>query len=204
MKKVVQIADFPEFRQVSYYDCGATAIESVLAYFGFDVPEKEIIQISGTRPKRGTPIKGIQKIAEKFGLKFKSGEMTISELKKNIRDGKPAIIAIQSSWRCRKAKNLGRCWSRGHYVIPVGYDDKRIYFADPYCFVRTYLNFDELEERWHDSDGKNKYLHWGITFYGKKIKYSLDKAIHMDHASYIPSKSKYKTHTTYKRFRIMK
>jgi len=198
-KKLVLIHNFPEFRQAYTYDCGASAMESVLAYFGFDVREEEILKIAGT-VKKGTALSGLKKVAKKFGLKFKEGKMNIALLKKYIDEGKPAIIVLQA-WRCEKVTNWKKHWDEGHYVVPIGYGNKKFYFADPACFVRTYLSFDELDKRWHDTDGKKIFEHWGILFYGKKPKYSLDKAVHMDFDSYHNSG---KLEWTYKRYKKIK
>jgi len=67
--------------------------------------------------------------------------------------------------------------------VAIGYDNKKFYFEDPSAVIRTYLTFKELEERWHDIDAKTKkkFYHFGITFYGKKPKFKLNEAIHMDY-----------------------
>lgn len=199
MKKITTIHNFPEFRQAYAYDCGASAMESVLAYFGFDVPEEKVMKIAGTA-KKGTSLSGLKKVAKRFSIKFKEGKMNLEMLKKYIDEGKPAIIAIQA-WGCEVVKNWKRHWAEGHYVIPVGYDSKRFYFADPFCFVRTYLSFNELDKRWHDTDGKNKFEHWGIIFYGKKAKYDINKAVHMDFDSY---NNVNKSNGTYRRYKKIK
>jgi len=40
----MKILDFPELRQTFNYDCGAKALQSVLAYYGIDIREEEIIK----------------------------------------------------------------------------------------------------------------------------------------------------------------
>lgn len=193
-----QIRNFPRFRQAYRHDCGAAAMQSVLAYYGFDVFEEDIMKIAGTKPLKGTPVEGLKKVAKKFSIKFKAGVLDAAALKKCINEGKPAIIALQSGWMCEHAKDWSRQWDRGHYVIPVGYDDKRFYFADPRCFVRSFLTFNELEQRWHDTDGKRVFEHWGIVFYGKKPKYNPNTAVHMGFDSFNKSK---KASGTYRKYR---
>lgn len=173
------IKNFPELRQTFNYDCGANAMLSVLIYYGVDLTENEVMDIIGTNPKYGTPINGFKKVAKKFSLKYKEGEITIDHLKKCIDKGKPVIIALQA-WNIKKVKNWEDEWESGHYVIAVGYDHKRIYFEDPSASVRTYLSYKELGERWHDLciTGKKLY-NWGIIFYGKKSRYNPNITIHM-------------------------
>lgn len=181
MKKVKLIENFPEFRQVFNYDCGAAAMEAILMYYGFDVPEKKIIKIAETN-KHGTRVSGLLKVAKKFGLKYKSCTLDIDDLKKNIDEGKPTILALQA-WLKKDVKDWSKHWADGHYVVAIGYDANKFYFEDPSATIRTYLTFKELEERWHDLDAmtNKKFYHLGITFYGKKPKYKLNEAVHMDY-----------------------
>jgi len=112
-------------------------------------------------------------------------------LKQCIDKGIPVIIPIQA-WENKKVKRWDKCWKSGHYVIPIGYDEKRVYFQDPAAIVRTYLDFKELGERWHDLDGNKKIINFGIIFYGKKPDYDPNEAIHMDDKSYIRDNKKFR------------
>lgn len=188
MRKVRLIENFPEFRQVYNYDCGAAAMEALLLYYGYDVPEKKIMKMAGTN-RHGTRVNGLLKVAKQFGLKYKVGTLDIEDLKKSIDEGKPTILALQA-WLKVDVTDWSKHWADGHYVIAIGYDNKRFYFEDPSAAIRTYLTFKELEERWHDIDAKTnkKFYHLGITFYGRKPKYKLNEAIHMDYRNLIPKK----------------
>jgi len=183
------ILDFPNFRQSFKYDCGAVAVEAVLAYYGIDVPAGKIIEMAGTTKRNGTPIKGIIKVIKKFGLKCSSGPISIDLLKKNISAGIPVIIPLQA-W-ARGVTEWKKSWSHGHYVVAIGFDSKRVFFMDPFCFAKTYLSFSELEERWHDTAAKKKFIHWGISVWGKKPNYSLHRTVHMDYSSFNPKKAAY-------------
>lgn len=61
----------------------------------------------------------------------------------------------------------------GHYVTAIGYTKKHIIFEDPSSVNRTYLLFEELNERWHDIDpATNQVLeHFGIMTYGLEPKF---------------------------------
>jgi ABC-type bacteriocin/lantibiotic exporter with double-glycine peptidase domain len=75
---------YPFKRQIYSFDCGASCMETVLTYFGYDAREDHIMKIAGT-DKNGTSIEGLIKVAQKFGLKYKVCEsMTIDGLKKCI------------------------------------------------------------------------------------------------------------------------
>lgn len=179
------LIDFPEYRQTFSYDCGAKCFQAVLAYYGYDVSEKEIIKIAKTKSKSGTHISGLKKVARKFKLKYKAGKITLEILKKYIDKKIPVIIAIQA-WS-KKDCDLKKTWNHGHYVIPIGYDKKRFYFEDPSAIIRTYLTFKELEEKWHDRDygkkSKEKLINFGIAIFGKPV-FSQNKAMHMGNDAY--------------------
>ena len=177
MKKMLA---FPDLRQFSNYDCGANAIQSVLAYYGLNVREDRIVKIAGSTAKIGTEPEGFEKVARKFGFSYKIEQITVSDLKKSIDNKQPIILLLQA-YPDKKGVNLAKTWCTGHYAVVIGYDSKRIYFEDPSSMCRTYLSYKELDKRWHDKDtfGK-KFEHVGIIFAGKKPKYNPAKAVHMD------------------------
>ena len=171
---------YPFKRQIYNYDCGASCVETVLTYFGYDAREDHIMKIAGT-DKNGTSIEGLIKVAKKFNLKYKTSEnMTIDNLKQCITRRRPCITPIQA-WGNNAKKNWEDNWRNGHYVVPIAYDDKNIYFEDPASPHRTFLSFEEMDKRWHDEDAAgNKLIHFGIMFYGKPERFDDDEMIHMD------------------------
>lgn len=176
---MIMFDQFPELRQNSYYDCGANAVQSILAYYGHDINGKIIKRITKTNKKTGTPIKGIIRIAKRFGIKTRIDEMTMQSLKKDIKNKKPVMLLLQA-WSKNKKINWETSWKNGHYAIAIGYDKTRIYFEDPSSIVRTYLTFKELKKRWHGvGDNGEKLYNLGIIFYGKKPNYHPNRAIKM-------------------------
>lgn len=171
---------FPFKRQIYSYDCGASCMEAVLTHYGYDEREDYIMKIAKT-DKYGTSIEGLMKVAKKFGLKYKTQEnMTIDDLKKCINSRRPCITPIQA-WGSNAKKNWEDGWRHGHYVVPIGYDNKNVYFEDPASHYRTFLSYQEMERRWHDKDaGGRKLIHFGIMFYGKPERFDDDEMIHMD------------------------
>ncbi len=59
-------------------------------------------------------------------------------------------------------------WKDGHYVVAIGYDKERIYLEDPSTILRSYISYQDLEERWHDTDKARKYIKTGIVSGPKK------------------------------------
>ncbi|MEI7620502.1 MAG: cysteine peptidase family C39 domain-containing protein [Candidatus Falkowbacteria bacterium] len=162
------IKDFPELRQAYEYDCGANALQSVLVYYGFDIRESQVMKLAKTTKKDGTTPDNILRAAKRLGLEAQSiAPMSLDELKGFLDKGRPVIIALQA-WS-RKVKDYIKTWSSGHYVVVVGYDEKKFYFEDPASANRTYLSHKELLQRWHDTDNVNvKYYNLGIVVLGKK------------------------------------
>jgi len=175
------ILKFPEFRQVYKYDCGASALQSVLVYYGFDVREKDIMDLAGTSAHDGTPIKGFKKVAKHYGLKSKVRKLTIENVKKYIAKRVPVIIDLEA-WSEKKKVDWEDDWQDGHYVVAIGYDRDKFYFEDPSSVHRTFLTFVELQKRWHDQDPKTKkkLVNIGIIISGRKPDYHPERAEHMD------------------------
>ncbi|PKM91510.1 hypothetical protein CVU82_02860 [Candidatus Falkowbacteria bacterium HGW-Falkowbacteria-1] len=169
----------PQLRQTYGYDCGAKALQAVLAYYGIEVREEYIIKRTKTS-EDGTSIEGIVETVSAYGLKSTSREMSIKDIKDYLNKKIPVILALQA-WTKKEDVDWETDWDDGHYVVAAGYTRNKIIFEDPFSFVRTYLTCDELEKRWHDVgvDGK-KYFHHGIAIFGEKKKFKRDRLIHMD------------------------
>lgn len=171
----IKILTFPELRQVYSFDCGANALQSILTYYGYDIREEEIMRMAGTTEENGTSPSGLMSVAKKYGIPNEFHEnLTIDFLKKCIDNGFPVIISLQAWVDDPDRIDWNNTWDEGHYVIAIGYDNRRIYFEDPSSTKRTSLTFEELDERWHDieEDGK-KYYHHGIIFKGiPKYRYN--------------------------------
>ncbi len=175
----MKILDFPILRQTFDYDCGAKALQSVLVYYGVEVREDTIIKLAHTNKDIGTPIEGIIETIEKYGLKYVSKSMNISEVKDFIDKNVPVIVVIQA-WKDKKNVDWKNDWDDGHYVTIIGYDSEKIIFEDPSSFEKTYLTCDEFLKRWHDVDSKGKkYFNHGIAVFGKEHKFDSEKLIHM-------------------------
>jgi ABC-type bacteriocin/lantibiotic exporter with double-glycine peptidase domain len=170
---------FPELHQVYNWDCGASAMQSVLTYWGFDVREEVIMKVAKTS-SRGTPIVGMKAVAKKFGLVVKSGTMTIGDIKKFLDRKIPVVLLIQA-WSGKKRIKWENDWLDGHYVVAIGYSQRRIYFEDPWTFSRTFLTLRELEKRWHDVDrDKKKHFNWGLAAWLKNKKTKNKNIKHLD------------------------
>ena len=106
--------------------------------------------------------------------------MTVSDVIQFIKKQKPVILVLQA-WTYMRRVDWKHDWIDGHYVVAIGFDEKNISFEDPSSFVRTFLSFEELDERWHDVDAHNKKLdHIGIIVSKRWFHRFRMKPVHMD------------------------
>jgi ABC-type bacteriocin/lantibiotic exporter with double-glycine peptidase domain len=145
--------DLPSGRQTFNYDCGAKALQMVMAYYGVEIREDELMAQLGCSPA-GTPVKSMMAVAEKYGFEVEaSSRISLEALKQFVDLGYPVIILLQA-WADRYM-NLDD-WKEdaddGHYVVVIHYIKDIIVFEDPSSFHRTWLSEEELLARWHDTE----------------------------------------------------
>jgi len=175
----IKLMEFPELRQSYSYDCGASVLQSVLFYYGYEIRESDLIKELNVDPNIGAEPADVIRVLQKYGLTpIEKMNMSISELKAYIDQGTPVMMMVQA-WPDTPV-DWNEEWDWAHWVVAIGYDDKRIYFEDPASPKRTYLTYDELEARWHAYvDQENKSYHYGIAIHGKQKGYKHTNMEHM-------------------------
>lgn len=175
------ILPFPAFRQTYDYDCGATVVQGVLAYYGIDMRADKIMKEARTTQRDGTETTAMKAVLSPHGLKMTSKRMTVAEVKQYLDKKIPVILLLQA-WTDKKDIEWKDDWEDGHYVVAIGYDKTRLYFADPSSIFRTYLTYEELKERWHGKgdSGEQRRHSYGLAVFGQKPVYRHTKTIHMD------------------------
>ena len=181
------ILDFVELRQTYNFDCGVTALQQVLIYYGIEKREDELIKMLDTKKtsiiEHGTKLSKMIEVAKFYGLDAEIlRNTTIKKIISLIDDGTPSILLLQA-WRDYSVDNIdwNTDYKDGHFVIAIGYNDTCLFFEDPSSVNRTYLTFDELETRWHDVDDNNKTKnnHVAVVITGEK-KFNSSNIDHMD------------------------
>lgn len=165
----------PMTRQSTCYTCGVAAVQSVFAFFGLEFREDELSRLLGAGPRHGTRYRRIEKLARKHGfeVEIRTG-LTSKELEHYLDSGQPVICLLQA-WPDEK-KDYEKDWDDGHYVVAIGYDRENVFFMDPSTLGNyTYVPKAEFERRWHDTDGKEKVVHFGMML--RKGKPSYDPAV---------------------------
>lgn len=164
----------PGVRQHTNYSCGEAALLSVLAYFGIDVRQDTLTEQTKTTYDFGTNYKDIVRVAKEYGLEPEVVRgMKPADLIEKVKQGSPVILAMQAwldNGDPRDLKNWTSNNDDGHYVVAIGYDDKRIYFADPSIFYIGYIPFEELDARWHEKYTDEDLDHVGIVMAGGSHK----------------------------------
>lgn len=119
-------------RQKDRSDCGAAALASVAAHYGFKVSVALIRYFSGT-DSSGTTIKGIKEAAQKIGFQAEAYRGTILSLTKIP---KPAILHLR-----KKDGFL-------HYIVLLSYKKGKFYIMDPAFGEIIKKTAKELIEEW--------------------------------------------------------
>jgi ABC-type bacteriocin/lantibiotic exporter with double-glycine peptidase domain len=147
--------DLPSGRQAFDFDCGAKALQLVMAYYGLDIREDELMTELKCSSE-GTPLENMISLAKKYGFEVmaQSG-VSIETVKGYVSKGTPVIVLVQA-WaeRYMTLEDWKNDDDDGHYVIVIGYSDSIIVFEDPASFRRTWLTEEEFTARWHDIDPK--------------------------------------------------
>lgn len=129
------LIEIPKLRQSEEYSCGATVIQMILSYYGLDIKESKLIDELDVKHGSGVKLSKIQNLMDKFGFKTDKKLINFNQLKSLINRKIPQIIAIEKI----KGKH--------HFVIPVGYYDDGIIFADPSKYTNSYLTNDEFSKK---------------------------------------------------------
>lgn len=152
----------PLTRQATNYTCGVAALQSFLYYYGTEIREDEMAADLKSDPEVGTPYQNIVAYAQSLGHRVEVKQnMTIQDLQSWIDRRQPVLVLIQA-WPDSPV-NWAEDWNDGHYVIAVGYDQEKIYFMDPSTLGNyTFIPIPEFMDRWHDTDGNVKLVHFGM------------------------------------------
>jgi len=163
--------DLPVARQTFDFDCGAKALEIVMAYYGIDVREDELMQELKC-DSDGTPVKNMIAVAEKEGFQVvaKCG-VSLETVKQYVDEKHPVIVLVQA-WaeRYMTLEDWKEDNEDGHYVIVIGHHGYIIVFEDPASFRRTWMTEEEFIVRWHDVDPRTqeKLDHFAMVLLGKQ------------------------------------
>jgi len=158
-------------RQVFDFDCGAQALQMVLAYYGVEIRGDELMKALGTG-KDGTPVANMIAFSQSRGFKVHAGSgWTLGKVKRFVDEKHPVIVLLQA-WadRYMTLEDWRNDYDDGHYAIVIGHAKGVLLFEDPGSFRRTWLRESEFLARWHDRDPstKEKLEHFAMVLLGKE------------------------------------
>jgi ABC-type bacteriocin/lantibiotic exporter with double-glycine peptidase domain len=153
------------------YDCGAKALQMVMAYYGVEVREDELIEALGTGAD-GTATSDMVVVAQRHGFQVKSScGWALPEVKQMVNVGDPVIVLLQA-WadRYMTTEDWRNDYEDGHYAIVIGFEKRVLLFEDPASFRRTWLSEREFLARWHDRDTKTNEIleRFGMALMGRQ------------------------------------
>lgn len=143
-------------RQMTEYSCGASALQSVLNYWGSDVDEETLMTLLDTNDEVGTYPENLVTGARALGFEAEFREnVTLDQLQRYTSDGHPVIVLAQL-WRSERdtPESATDEWDCGHYIVVLSVDAEHVYFQDP--FIRMGKGFvprPVFEEHWHQIMG---------------------------------------------------
>lgn len=163
--------NIPAGIQMFDFDCGAKALQLIMAYYGVEKREDTLIEALKS-DNDGTSIENMVRVAEENGFEViaRSG-VSLGNVKEYVEKDIPVIVLIQA-WaeRYMTLEDWKTDYDDGHYVIVIGYQDNIVIFEDPSSFRRTWLTEEEFMARWHDVDPRTgeKYDQFAIILLGKE------------------------------------
>jgi predicted double-glycine peptidase len=165
------IIDIPGGMQTFDFDCGAKALQLVLAYYGIEIREDELLKELKTG-KNGTSVENVIAVAEKKGFQVVAEcGVSLDTVKSYVDRDHPVIVLIQA-WaeRYMTLEDWRESDDDGHYAIVIGYEGTIIIFEDPSSFRRTWMTGEEFVLRWHDVDPRTKKRldHFAMVLLGKE------------------------------------
>lgn len=158
-------------RQTFDFDCGAKALQTVMAYYGVEIRQDELMKELGTG-RDGTRVDKMISVSESKGFRVEAKEhWSIGEVKCYIDKRHPVIVLLQA-WaeRYMTLKDWRANHDDGHYAVIIGYTKDVLVFEDPASFRRTWLRENEFLARWHDQDPERNrnYQRFGMVLLGKE------------------------------------
>ncbi len=172
-------------RQSTEYSCGASALQTVLKYWGLELDEAELMRRLKTNLEVGTYPEDIVRVARELGLHAEvKDNLSLDEIEQATREG--PVIILGQAWRSRQDSDTAveDDWENGHYVVALGVDQEYVYLEDPYVRMgKGFLPRQAFEAHWHNVMGgalakSAEQIRLGIFIRGeKKAQAQVDKAL---------------------------
>jgi ATP-binding cassette subfamily B protein len=128
--------------------CGPACLKIVFAYFGRQIPEKQIAKACRTSSRSGTTGTNLMKGAKQFGFDAKVLDRSnFRTIAKWLRRGVPVIVDWMSTDTNPGDRHPMAC---GHYSVVCGLDKNHIILQDPGIGGRRRLSREAFLKVWFD------------------------------------------------------
>lgn len=144
------LSGVPDLVQDVPFTCGATAVRSVLAYWGDDLPEDTLIAVLNTTEEYGTPPRNIINGSLSLGYSAQvRTDLSLTDLETLVRAGMPVIVGIEDHRNQSTVLFEEQGRNYGHYVVVIGFDPGHVWLEDPAVLGRrVVLPREEFLARW--------------------------------------------------------
>jgi len=138
------IKNFPLLEQPDQITCGPTSVAMLLQHYGKDTTIQQAKEMAKTEwfsykdQVIGMTSPDFIRVAlRRFGVQAQMQRTTLPHLKYYISQSRPPVVLVRSS---------DKTW---HYVVAIGYDEKKIYLADPAWGKVRAVSIDQFERAWN-------------------------------------------------------
>jgi ABC-type bacteriocin/lantibiotic exporter with double-glycine peptidase domain len=139
-KVFINTIDVPHFIQSDDSLCGPACLKMVLAYWGFNISEKDLATACNHTYQKGCQDIDMIKAAQSYGFNaFIKNNSDISELKRYVDHKIPVIV----DWFCGDLPE-------GHSSVVVGVDNNNVYMLDPWVEDTRIIPIDDFIRCWFD------------------------------------------------------
>lgn len=151
MKKMLPIKAFQETLNSGM--CGPASLKIILAYYGVEKTEHELVKLCGTKNDLGTNAYGLKKAAEQLGFKVKiKNRSTFKDIERWLDKKVPVIV----NWFTRGRMDYTNSdVADGHYSVVAGLDNNHIYLQDPETGSMRKLDKESFMTVWFDFTGRH-------------------------------------------------
>lgn len=148
ISQVYYIENVPFFKQ-SKYNCGPSALASVLNFYGKKIIMDEIISALTKNTIRGSLNIDMLLFPRRFGLITEMVNGDIELIKNYIRNGTPVVLLIDNGFSIYRIP---------HYIVVIGFDDAdNIFVAHWGNEENRIISAEDLKRRWSRMGG------WGFA-----------------------------------------
>jgi ABC-type bacteriocin/lantibiotic exporter with double-glycine peptidase domain len=132
--------------------CGPASLKIVLSFYGMNVSEQELAELTGATRDLGTTAEKLIEAAEKLGFKGDiRNECELCDIESWLKIGVPVIVDWFTIGRDDYDEDIRS--ADGHYSVVCGIDDTHIFLQDPETGSKRTMKREVFDRVWFDFAG---------------------------------------------------